>query len=330
MEEKNVKMEVEDVAILAVAAGADGDDGGAGAEVKVEWPEEAEGEFSEAEDSDYSGPEEDRGLYKPLPKSERVRLGISGAEGAAIGVHAQAREKETFLCTLCQVQLSSRHTMRSHALGTRHAKAVQEEEWDWLPGDAGSKCYIVQIPNPEELRKKVPLRLEAKLLTGNEPVVGLRAVVQFETITDKEVEPFYTCSLCGTNGEANHMVNHLVKNKHKQAFIEHLHPRNPRYVRLDTEREEVFTRLVELYDERPFLRRCRVGLCLKYESDLMFPNWPHGRAPWSLERGGDGVAPANAHASVGGMGGIDWASVKDNPEFSIWRNCKEELDASME
>ncbi len=157
-------------------------------------------------------------LYVPLPKEEL----------SSFSVGAKNRRKETFYCELCEVELNSRNTMKSHALGARHLEEKKKICRQMLgSGEAGEELVIRQIPNQEPIRKKVPVRLQAKLRETSEPVVGLKAVAEFIPISNKEMEPYYECHLCNNIGEANAMFNHVLRTKHQQAFIDKKVNRGP-------------------------------------------------------------------------------------------------------
>ncbi len=185
--------------------------------------DEEDGALALAANPLLDGEDEDAGLYVPLPKEEleRQELGIGGASVVtSVGVGAQVRKKETFFCDLCEVQLNSRDTMRSHALGERHAREREACLRMVEEGRLEAELVIRQIKNPDPVRVKVPVRLQAKLRETAEPVVGLEAVAEFIPISNKEMEPYYQCHLCDNIGEANGMFNHVLRPKHQEAFFE--------------------------------------------------------------------------------------------------------------
>ena len=69
---------------------------------------------------------------------------------------AKKGEKETFYCNLCKVELNSRETRNSHMQGSIHR--AKEQRGEYPPEEA-----VVRIPNPVARRKKIPVRLEAKV-----------------------------------------------------------------------------------------------------------------------------------------------------------------------
>ena len=87
---------------------------------------------------------------------------------------------------------------------------------------------MLQVPNPLPLQKKVPIRLEEKLRESREAIVGLDNILETIACSNAEVEPYYECLSCGTQGEANGMYNHLVGRNHRERFIEKKFPDEPR------------------------------------------------------------------------------------------------------
>ena len=84
------------------------------------------------------------------------------------------------------------------------------------------------MANPLPLQKKVPIRLEEKLREIREAIVGLDNILETIACSNAEVEPYYECLSCGTQGEANGMYNHLVGRNHRERFIEKKFPDEPR------------------------------------------------------------------------------------------------------
>jgi hypothetical protein len=74
-------------------------------------------------------------------------------------------------------------------------------------------------PAPSRARPKVPVRLLDKIRETTEPVVGLRCVTETLAVSDPEQEPHYTCRLCGQQGQANCMLQHLWGRAHRQAWL---------------------------------------------------------------------------------------------------------------
>ena len=56
-------------------------------------------------------------------------------------------------------------------------------------------------------------------------MVGLKFVDEFIPDYDDEIEPYYECALCGNQGEANAMFNHLLGRNHRAKFFEAEHMR---------------------------------------------------------------------------------------------------------
>ena len=152
-------------------------------------------------------------LYLPLSESDQNGLGI------------RERSKRFFMCDICDVFLSSDETLRSHVRGSKHEmvnglhyfkgkifyrpfpfQASSECEALALSGDLHQRLLVRQIKRPFESRKKVPVRLQIKLLERKDPVIGLEVVQEFRPASNEEMEPKYQCSLCACQGDANGTV----------------------------------------------------------------------------------------------------------------------------
>ena len=57
---------------------------------------------------------------------------------------------------------------------------------------------VIPIPNPENTKKKVPVRLHERIRETRDPVVGLDFVQEYIAVSDPEMEPHYECELCGS------------------------------------------------------------------------------------------------------------------------------------
>merc|ERR1719430_460152 len=141
-------------------------------------------------------------------------------------------EKKTFYCNLCKIPLSSFETMMSHKQGAKHTRKViakqeevreafyrnnisRDEEEEEL-----NKEWILPVSNPESMKSKVPVRLHEKIIELRDPVVGLSHIEELIPENDPEMEPQYTCRLCGSKGPANGMFTHLMGGTHRRAFLE--------------------------------------------------------------------------------------------------------------
>ena len=204
-------------------------------------------------------------------------------------------DKNTFYCEVCYVELNSLETMKSHTQGSKHQKkmlaleAEQEDKKrrglvnpnDKLPG-------VRPIPNPPSAKVKVPIRLGERIRKSDDPVVGLRYVKEFLAESDPEMEPHYECRLCGNKGTSNSMFSHIMGGKHRQAYAEKIGHRGSYYnqrdlLKLARDNNENGSRISELL--------------VTVTSDIEYPAWPAGKAPWAVERGGSGVPPPETRAS---------------------------------
>jgi len=223
-------------------------------------------------------------------------------------------EKKTFQCLLCLIPLSSLETMMSHKQGAKHTRKViakqeevremfyrgeisREEEEEEL-----NKEWIMPVSNPQSLKMKVPVRLHEKILDCEEPVVGLDYITELLPESDPEMEPQYTCRLCGSTGPANGMFTHLMGGTHRHAFLEkmgeYFHKRETK----------AMMKRVRVYAEN----KMRLADKIKtVHCDASYP-WPAGKAPWSLEMGGDGIPPPAKHTQTSSR--VRTATVTSTPE----------------
>lgn len=197
--------------------------------------------------------------------------------------------KATYWCDVCYVALSSHETMKSHSNGAKHQKKMLalQKEWDEkvrrgekspddpLPG-------IKQVPNPESLKVKIPIRLHERVRDASEPVIGLAFITELLTESDPEMEPHYECKLCGSVGTSNSMFSHLMGYKHRQAFAVEILGKSHSRMSQDA--------LLKFANKNAENQKKLSNLIRTTRSDRDFP-WPAGKAPWAEAMGGSGIAP---------------------------------------
>jgi len=200
-------------------------------------------------------------------------------------------DKKTFYCDVCLIELNSEDTMKSHISGVKHQKkaAVQTQNAEMR----GEKFLAVRpIPNPEPTKRKVPIRLHEKIKEAKDPVIGLAHVVEYIAVSDSEMDPHYECNLCGSKGIANGMFSHIMGHKHRQQVMMTDNPNDERY--LDRSQKECLR-----YAAKNAENNLKLSEAIKsIRSDEEYP-WPPGKAPWSIEQGGTGVAPERAKENAG-------------------------------
>ena len=183
--------------------------------------------------------------------------------------------------------------MKSHTQGSKHQKkmlALEEEQNEIILrglADPNERLPGVKpIPNPPSAKIKGPIRLQERIRGSDDPVVGLRYIKEFIAESDPEMEPHYECRLCGNKGTSNSMFSHIMGGRHRQLFAEKIGHRGA-------------------YSQRDLLRLARDNnennirmskLMETIRSDIEYPAWPAGKAPWAVERGGSGVPPLDARA----------------------------------
>ena len=203
-------------------------------------------------------------------------------------------DKNTFYCEVCHVELNSFETMKSHTQGSKHQNKMlklEEEHKDKIRrglADPHARLPGVKpIPNPPSAKIKVPTRLQERIRVSDDPVVGLRYIKEFLSESDPEMEPHYECRLCGNKGTSNSMFSHIMGGKHRQLFAERIGHRGTisqmDLLRLARDNNENNSRMS--------------GLMETIRSDVEYPAWPAGKAPWAVEKGGSGVLPFEVRSS---------------------------------
>eukprot|EP00092_Neocalanus_flemingeri_P036166 GFUD01039377.1.p1 GENE.GFUD01039377.1~~GFUD01039377.1.p1 ORF type:complete len:411 (-),score=128.55 GFUD01039377.1:42-1274(-) len=235
---------------------------------------------------------------------DRKTLGFPSGFSVSFGQVEKQRkgEKRTFYCEMCLVELSSLDTMKSHVSGVKHMKkqlALSNDRDDKVRRGLMtekeammSEPRVKPIPNPESVKKKVPIRLQEKIKETMDPVVGLRYVKEFIAVSDAEMEPHYECELCGAMGQSNGMFSHLMGHKHRQRFMEDISGDDPRMLNLT--QAELLYKAKEFNENNHKLS----DLIRTTRSDEKYP-WPPGKAPWTVERGGTGIPPDGARDNFG-------------------------------
>ena len=130
--------------------------------------------------------------------------------------------------------------------------------------------------------KKVPISLGEKLRESSDPIVGLKFIAETIPCSSNEMEPYYECYLCGTQGEANGMFNHLTGRGHRERVLQKAFPNDRAY--FDMPRDKLMREVKRLS------QMDNVDQINTAHSDELYP-WPAGKAPWSVEKGGSGFVP---------------------------------------
>jgi len=208
-------------------------------------------------------------------------------------------QKETFYCEFCLLELNSRDTLESHANGAKHRKKAEDYKAETrrakARGDHVEEKQIRKIANPLPLQKKVPIRLNEKLRETTTSIVGLDSINEVIACSNAEVEPYYECVICGQQGEANSMFQHLQGKPHRIKFLQHKFPENPQYTDSVTFNKGFLESEIDRLNLRENMNLDKINTVY---SDEMFP-WTAGKAPWSVEQGGTGIVPTRARNRIG-------------------------------
>jgi len=233
--------------------------------------------------------------YNDATDDKKLLNKVGLPSGFSVGEVEKQRkgDKKTFYCDMCLVELSSLDTMKSHVSGVKHMRkqmAMDQEREEKIrrgllsPEEALNAPNMVRaIANPESVKKKVPIRLHEKVRETKDPVVGLKFVKEFIPVSDPEMDPHYRCELCGNQGSSNGMFSHLMGYKHRRSYVEKtLGSHNSGAMSQDQ-----LLRIAKNNSENDLQLSTLIQTTM---SDEEYP-WPPGKAPWSLEQRGEGVAP---------------------------------------
>lgn len=112
-----------------------------------------------------------------------------------------------------------------------------------------------------------------------------RFVTEIIACSNVEMEPYYECSICNMQGEANGMFNHIFGKGHRENFLRKVRP------------DQDFGGNIRSKIEQLKENGAEARLIRTIYSDELYP-WSSGKAPWSIEQGGTGIAPTNARNSL--------------------------------
>jgi len=196
------------------------------------------------------------------------------------------KQKKTYYCNTCKIELNSEDTMISHMKGTKHMKKALAAQAE------GGQPVVQQIENPAPTRKKVCIRLQQKIRETNHKIVGLRFIKEFIACSNSEMEPHYECHLCETKGMSNCMYSHILGQQHRQNYVDHICDHNPTMINLS--QAELLNFATEYDENKPGLEE----LIETRYSDDEYP-WPDGMEPWLIENGGSGIIPDGARNNYG-------------------------------
>jgi len=253
----------------------------------------------------YDDQEEKRSLHEFDEKKFINTVGLPA--GFSVGEVQKQRkgDKRTYYCEMCLVELSSLDTMKSHVSGVKHMKkqmALKNDREDKVrmglisEEEAQSSTPTVRpIPNPESIKKKIPIRLHEKIRDTMDPVVGLKYIMEYIPVSDAEMEPHYECGLCGNQGQSNGMFSHLMGHKHRQQFMNRMSGNKSGRVCRSDMSQAALLRAAKKHSEN---HQKLSDLILTRQSDEEY-HWPPGKAPWAVERGGSGIPPAGARDYAG-------------------------------
>ena len=209
--------------------------------------------------------------------------------GGSSDTNTRKGEKKTFYCELCLVELNSEDTMNSHRNGMKHLKKEAAERQRRIKaenengaGTAEPERAIKLIDNPRPVPKKVPISLSEKLRESSDPIIGLKYISETIPCSSNEMEPYYECYLCGTQGEANGMYNHLIGKGHREKVLQTAFPNDKTYFDMPRDMLNREVRRLSQMDKNDHMNTAH--------SDELYP-WPAGKAPWSVEKGGSGFVP---------------------------------------
>ena len=121
-------------------------------------------------------------------------------------------------------------------------------------------------------------------------------------------EAKYVCTLCVVNSPALNMFNHLIGHGHKKKYLEMRHGifglDKASAMQAARQLEEQEGRRIDLM-KSTYCKETRAIAYMELLVNFSFPTigdatypWPAGKAPWSKEQGGSGVAPSGSGNSL--------------------------------
>ena len=197
------------------------------------------------------------------------------------------KDKKTFYCNTCKLELNSEDTMKSHMKGSKHMKKALAEQ-----AEGRDVPQVQLIANPKPTRKKQPIRLQEKIHDSAHKIVGLSSIREYIACSDSEMEPWYECHLCEMKGQANCMFQHIIGKEHRQNFVSELTNNDPTKISLSQAELLRYATDHDENDERVYERIHTT------HSDDLYP-WPPGKEPWLIENGGSGIIPDSARTNFG-------------------------------
>ena len=197
------------------------------------------------------------------------------------------KDKKTFYCNTCKLELNSEDTLKSHMQGSKHMKKVLADQ-----AEGRDVPQVQLIANPKPTRKKQPIRLQEKIHDSVHKIVGLSSIREYIACSDSEMEPWYECHLCEMKGQANCMFQHIIGKEHRQNFVSELTNNDPTKISLSQAELLTYATDHNENDERVFDR------IQTTHSDDLYP-WPPGKEPWLIENGGSGIIPDSARTNFG-------------------------------
>mgnify|MGYP003329782345 CR=1 FL=1 len=72
----------------------------------------------------------------------------------------------------------------------------------------------------------IPTFVNEKIKESADPVVGLKYIHEFIADSDPEMEPYYECELCGSQGHSNMIFGHIMGSRHRQNFAVKIYGKN--------------------------------------------------------------------------------------------------------
>jgi hypothetical protein len=241
------------------------------------------------------------------PDDEQTRLGNGGNDHCVVVLREinNGVINKVFRCTLCHVVLDSLEKKKAHVGGSRHVaevKAMQrrknairklianpkpkpkpaaqkpaESIRAPVPKPPPAKQKSVEsirapVPKPPPAKQKSVERLSARIESVGDAVVGIEFIDEFLPFSVDDMEPFYKCRICQSEGEGKAMLNHLIGHDHRLNFF------FAKAGKLYTEAE--CARMAEFYCEKDTRFRVKT-----YVGDDTYP-WPKGPKERSASAGG--------------------------------------------
>ena len=197
--------------------------------------------------------------------------------GTESGPSKKKAKRIDYYCEICNVELNSEETKNTHLQGAKHIKKTMAFGKRAAEGNRDGAPEVklesgIRTMKTNNSKKTFHIRLKDKLIETQQAVIGMKYITEIIACSSAEVDPKYLCHLCGNQGDANGIINHLLGKAHRELYLRKLYPDERKYI--DMSQSEV-RREAEKHRENNKAAK----MIETIYSDEQYP-WPAGKAPW--------------------------------------------------